>query len=90
MERLFLPTFLVHCGVSAYGEEELVEAAPECEPAGVAVAFAQEEAAEVAEEVADHGPLSFAERAEHLQPDCRDDSGGGKVGRGGGDRLQLQ
>ena len=90
---LFLPTFLVHCGVATDGEEEFVEAAPEGEPAGVTVAFAHQEAAEageVAKEVSDCRQLSFAERGEHLQPDRRDDSGGGKVGVGGGDGFQLQ
>ena len=93
MSFLNLPTFLVHCGVATDGEEEFIEAAPEGEPAGVTVAFAHQEATEageVAEEVSDCRPLSFAERGEHLQPDRRDDSVGGKVGVGGGDGFQLQ
>ena len=56
LQTLNLPTSLVHCDEFTDGEEEFVEAASECEPAGVAVAFAHEEAAEageVAEEVAD-------------------------------------
>ena len=60
---------------------------------GLPVALSQEEAAEareVAEEVSNRGPLSLAERTEPLQPDGRDDSGGGEVGRDGGDRLQWQ
>ena len=88
---MFITTFLVHCVVATDGEDEFVEAAPEGEPAGgVAVAFAHQEAGEVAEEVSDCRPLSFAERGEHLQPDRRDDSVGGKVGVGGGDGFQLQ
>ena len=93
MSFLNLPTFLVHCGVATDGEEEFIEAAPEGEPAGVTVAFAHQEATEageVAEEVSDCRQLSFAERGEHLQPDRRDDSGGGKVGVCGGDGFQLQ
>ena len=92
-ESLNLPTSLVHCDETSDGEEVFVEAAPEGDPAGVAVAFAHEEAAEageVTEEVSDCRELSFAERSEHLQPDRRDHSGGGEIGRGRGDRLQLQ
>ena len=66
-----LPTSLVHCGVATDGEEEFVGTAPEGDPTGVAVAFSQEEAAEareVAEEVSNRGPFSFAGGTEHLQP----------------------
>ena len=63
-------------------------AVSEGEPAGFAVAVAHQEAGEVAEEVSNRRQLSFAERAEHLQPDRRDDSGGGRAGRDDG--LQLQ
>lgn len=93
MERLFLPTFLVDCDETSDGEEEFVEGAPGGEPAGVAVALAHQEAVEareVAEEVSNRREFSFAQGAEHLQPDRGNHARGREVGMCRGHRLQLQ
>ena len=93
LEPLNLPTFLFHSDETTDGEDEFVEAAPEGDPAGVAVAFAHQEAAEsgeVVEDIADGGQLSFAQGTEHFQPELRDYVFGGKVGVSDRNRLELQ
>ena len=90
---LELTHILFHRDEPTDGEDEFVEAAPEGDPAGVAVAFAHQEATEsgeVSKEVADGGQLSLPQRAEHFQPEFRDHAFGGKVGVSGRNRLELQ
>ena len=88
-----LPTVLFHGDEAADGEDEFFEASLEGDPAGVAVAFAQQEAAEsgeVAEEIADGGQLLFAKLTEHFRPELRDHLYCGKVGVSDRNRLELQ
>ncbi len=83
----------MHGIVASEGQEEFVEAAPDRDPAGFAVAFAKEEAAEageVAEEVAECGDLRpLSQRAKHRQPGLGDDVLSRQVGLGTGQCFEL-
>ena len=91
-EALALPTFLSSSMVASEGEEEFVEAAPEGDPAGFAVAFAAQvttESGEFADEIANGDDRASPQSPQHVEPFAGDAGFRGFVGAFAGGVFQL-